>query len=118
MSLNESDYSRFATVVEEGKELRIHYNDLGQGEQTVVMLHGSGPGATGWANFHRNVDAFVGAGYRVVLMDLRGYGDSSRPAPDAAHLNHSKREMALDAIAAMPASAIWRRPPRSQRGSA
>ncbi len=74
MSLNESDYSRFATVVEEGKELRIHYNDLGQGEQTVVMLHGSGPGATGWANFNRNIEPLTQAGYRVLLIDCPGLG--------------------------------------------
>lgn len=57
-------------------DVQVHYNDCGSGEQTVVMLHGSGPGATGWANFHRNVDAFVGAGYRVVLMDCLGWGKS------------------------------------------
>ncbi|KGP01023.1 2-hydroxy-6-oxo-6-phenylhexa-2,4-dienoate hydrolase [Alcaligenes faecalis] len=76
MSLNEADYSRFATVVEEGKELRIHYNDLGQGEQTVVMLHGSGPGATGWANFNRNIEPLTQAGYRVLLIDCPGWGKS------------------------------------------
>ncbi|MCY1417869.1 2-hydroxy-6-oxo-6-phenylhexa-2,4-dienoate hydrolase [compost metagenome] len=40
------------------------------------MLHGSGAGATGWANFHRNVDAFVAAGYRVILLDCPGFGKS------------------------------------------
>jgi len=40
------------------------------------MVHGSGAGATGWANFHRNVDAFVDAGYRVILMDCPGFGKS------------------------------------------
>ena len=57
-------------------DVQVHYNDCGAGDETVVMLHGSGPGATGWANFHRNVDAFVGAGYRVVLMDCLGWGKS------------------------------------------
>ena len=57
-------------------DVQVHYNDCGSGDETVVMLHGSGPGATGWANFHRNVDAFVGAGYRVVLMDCLGWGKS------------------------------------------
>jgi haloacetate dehalogenase len=38
---------------------------------------------------------------RVVLMDVRGYGDSSRPPADPKHVNHSKREMALDAVAVM-----------------
>ncbi|WP_068639593.1 alpha/beta fold hydrolase [Thauera butanivorans] len=57
-------------------DVQVHYNDCGAGAETVVMLHGSGPGATGWANFHRNVDAFVGAGYRVLLLDCLGWGKS------------------------------------------
>jgi 2-hydroxy-6-oxonona-2,4-dienedioate hydrolase/2,6-dioxo-6-phenylhexa-3-enoate hydrolase len=56
-------------------DLRLHYNDAGSGE-VVIMLHGSGAGATGWANFHRNVDAFVEAGYRVILLDCPGFGKS------------------------------------------
>lgn len=76
MSLNESDFSRFATVAEDGREFRIHYNALGQGGKTVVMLHGSGPGATGWANFNRNIGPLVDAGYRVLLIDCPGWGKS------------------------------------------
>lgn len=40
------------------------------------MLHGSGPGATGWANFSRNIDPLVEAGYRVLLLDCPGWGKS------------------------------------------
>lgn len=36
--------SRFLNVDEGGRTLRIHINDCGDGEETVVMLHGSGPG--------------------------------------------------------------------------
>ena len=39
--------------------------------------------------------------FSVVWMDLRGYGDSGRPADDEAHNVYSKREMALDALAVM-----------------
>ena len=45
----------------------------------VVFLHGSGPGASGASNFRGNIDAFVAAGYRVILPDLIGYGSSSKP---------------------------------------
>ena len=45
----------------------------------VVFIHGSGPGASGASNFRQNIDAFVGAGYRVILPDLIGYGASSKP---------------------------------------
>jgi haloacetate dehalogenase len=39
--------------------------------------------------------------FSVVLMDLRGYGDSSRLPADPEHQNHSKRAMAQDAIKVM-----------------
>jgi 4,5:9,10-diseco-3-hydroxy-5,9,17-trioxoandrosta-1(10),2-diene-4-oate hydrolase len=45
----------------------------------VVFIHGSGPGASGASNFRSNIDAFVNAGYRVILPDLIGYGGSSKP---------------------------------------
>lgn len=71
----EDNTSRFAQIDEGGLKLRIHYNDAGKGE-AVVMLHGSGAGASGWSNFHRNVDAFVDAGYRVILPDCPGWNKS------------------------------------------
>ena len=72
----EAATSRFLNVEENGETLRIHFNDCGQGDETVVLLHGSGPGATGWANFSRNIDPLVEAGYRVILLDCPGWGKS------------------------------------------
>lgn len=57
---------------------RIQIAEAGTGP-AVVFLHGSGPGASGASNFRQNIDAFVAAGYRVILPDLVGYGDSSKP---------------------------------------
>nr|WP_220466528.1 alpha/beta fold hydrolase [Pseudomonas putida] len=57
-------------------DLNIHYNDCGEGKETVVMLHGSGPGASGWANFNRNIEPLVEAGFRVILMDCPGWSKS------------------------------------------
>lgn len=56
----------------------IHVAEAGSGP-AVVFLHGSGPGASGASNFRQNIDAFVDAGYRVILPDLIGYGASSKP---------------------------------------
>ena len=39
--------------------------------------------------------------FTVVMMDLRGYGDSARVSSDAEHQAYSKRAMALDAVAVM-----------------
>ena len=41
--------------------------------------------------------------YTVVACDLRGYGESGKPATDARHAPYSKREMAKDPVAAMRA---------------
>ncbi|MEY3657592.1 MAG: hypothetical protein RLZZ561_643 [Pseudomonadota bacterium] len=56
----------------------IHIAEAGSGP-AVVFLHGSGPGASGASNFRQNIDAFVDAGFRVILPDLIGYGASSKP---------------------------------------
>jgi len=73
---SETSTSQFVDVSVDGAPYRIHYNDIGAGQRAVVMLHGSGPGATGWANFNRNIDPFVAAGYRVLLINCPGWGQS------------------------------------------
>jgi pimeloyl-ACP methyl ester carboxylesterase len=50
----------------------IHFHEAGTGE-AVIMLHGGGPGANGYSNFHPNFDAFS-ARYRTFLVDMLGYG--------------------------------------------
>jgi 2-hydroxy-6-oxonona-2,4-dienedioate hydrolase len=78
MSINitEADSSRFIDITLDGQPLKLHYNDCGAGSETVVMLHGSGPGASGWANFNRNIEPLVDAGYRVILLDCPGWSKS------------------------------------------
>ncbi|MDD2223029.1 MAG: alpha/beta fold hydrolase [Pseudomonas sp.] len=73
---NENNTSRFASVADKGVNLNIHYHDCGKGDDVVVMLHGSGPGASGWSNFNRNIEPLVTSGYRVILMDCPGWGKS------------------------------------------
>ncbi|HEV8395618.1 MAG TPA: alpha/beta hydrolase [Vicinamibacterales bacterium] len=41
--------------------------------------------------------------FTVVMTDLRGYGDSSKPADGDNHVNYSKRAMALDQVEVMRA---------------
>jgi 2-hydroxy-6-oxonona-2,4-dienedioate hydrolase len=99
-SITEASTSRFVRIREGDLDLQIHYNDAGQGEQTVVMLHGSGPGASGWSNFHRNVEPFVHAGYRVLLMDCPGWSksDSIVSRGSRSELNATALKGFLDAI--------------------
>ena len=75
-ALTEASTSQFVRIQEGDLDLNIHYNDCGAGSQTVVMLHGSGPGASGWANFNRNIEPLVSAGFRVILMDCPGWSKS------------------------------------------
>ncbi len=55
-----------------------HYWDVGSGEP-VLMLHGSGPGVSAWANWRLNMDALAKQGYRVLAPDLVGFGYTERP---------------------------------------
>lgn len=75
-NISEAASSKFVRIKEGELDLQLHYNDLGNGSETVVMLHGSGPGASGWANFNRNIEPLVAAGYRVILMDCPGWSKS------------------------------------------
>lgn len=52
----------------------------------IVLLHGTGARAEMWS---RQIDALTSAGYRCIVPDLRGHGDTEEPrtaATLAAHL--------------------------------
>lgn len=70
ISLTDEATSRFA----QAGPYRVHYNDAGRGS-AVVMLHGGGPGASGWSNFHANVDVFAEQ-HRILLVDMLNFGRS------------------------------------------
>ncbi len=55
----------------------LHFHEVGHGPP-LVMLHGSGPGATGWANFGENLAAFA-PHFRCLVLDLPGFGRSYTP---------------------------------------
>ncbi|WP_116367767.1 alpha/beta fold hydrolase [Parahaliea mediterranea] len=65
------------------KHGRVHYFDVGCGD-TVLFLHGSGPGVTGRANYAGNIHAFAGH-FRCIVMDFPGYGASDSWQGDALH---------------------------------
>lgn len=99
-AISEASTSRFVRIKEADLDLQLHYNDAGSGDETVVMLHGSGPGASGWANFNRNVEPFVNAGYRVILMDCPGWSKSDPivSTGSRSELNARALKGLLDAI--------------------
>jgi haloacetate dehalogenase len=65
----------------------------------LLLLHGYPQNHLMW----RRVAPALTADHTVVLADLRGYGDSDKPAPDAAGRVYSKRAMAADQIGLMRA---------------
>jgi len=75
---------------------QIHYRRAGIGEP-VLMLHGYPQTHTCW---HAVAPALT-RNYSVVCADLRGYGDSSKPAGLTDHSNYSKRAMAQDMVELM-----------------
>ena len=65
----------------------------------LVLLHGFPQTHVMW---HRLAPTLAET-YRVVCMDLRGYGWSSAPKGDAAHETYSKRAMGRDVVTVMEA---------------
>ena len=63
----------------------------------VLMLHGYPENHVMW----RHVAPALAEDHTVVLADLRGYGDSGKPVPDAAGEVYSKRSMAGDHLGLM-----------------
>ena len=55
--------------------VELHYEDYGNGKP-VVLIHGWPLSGRSWES---QVPALVGAGYRVVAYDRRGFGQSSQP---------------------------------------
>ena len=58
----------------------IHYHDIGTGP-ALLLIHGSGPGVMGWANFQGNLARFSQR-FRCLVIDLPGYGKSDAVAGD------------------------------------
>ena len=78
---HERECSREAVMDLEGRLLRIHYTDTGSRTPhapAVALLHGSGPGTTGWSAFALQRPALEDAGFRLITPDLPGWGESER----------------------------------------
>ena len=70
----------------------------------LLLLHGYPQTSAIW---HKVAPQLAGH-YNVVVTDLRGYGDSSKPPATANHTSYSKREMARDQVEAMAALGFGR----------
>ena len=83
-SARSNDYqSRTANV----NGVRIHYLKAGTGTRTLVLIHGFGDTSRMWVPLF---DEF-GKEFTIIAPDLRGLGDSSRPAA-----GYDKKTLAVD----------------------
>ena len=79
-----------------GVSINLHHGGNGP---PLLLLHGYPQTHVIW---HQIADRLA-QHYTLVMPDLRGYGDSSRPVGDADHGNYSKRMMAQDVAEVMTA---------------
>jgi 4,5:9,10-diseco-3-hydroxy-5,9,17-trioxoandrosta-1(10),2-diene-4-oate hydrolase len=68
--------SRFAELP---SGLRLHYHEAGDpAAETVLLLHGGGPGASAWSNFGRTLGV-LSERFHVLAVDQVGFGRSTKP---------------------------------------
>ncbi|GHC14702.1 hydrolase [Kushneria pakistanensis] len=93
----------FRTFDLEVNGVTLHGRAGGEGPP-LLLLHGHPQTHVIW---HRVAPALK-AHFHVVMVDLRGYGHSSKPTGDAEHVTYSKRTMACDMVALMQAMGLDR----------
>ena len=81
MSENSPEIGR--SIVAAG--IRTNYHDSGSGFP-VLMIHGSGPGVSAWANW-RLVMPTLAERSRVIAPDMVGFGFTDRPAGQAYNMD-------------------------------
>ncbi|MGE3302010.1 MAG: alpha/beta fold hydrolase [Hyphomonadaceae bacterium] len=73
MGLTAENTSRFV----QAGAVKIHYHEAGSGP-VLIAIHGGAPGAFGWGNFGRNLEA-LSQHFRTLIVDLPGFGKSDKP---------------------------------------
>ena len=90
-------FPQFRSIdVETDSDVKIHAVVGGDGPP-LLLLHGHPQTHAIW----HKVAPTLAQRFTVVACDLRGYGDSSKPAGTGDHGNYSKRTMARDALRVM-----------------
>ena len=89
-------FAGFQTAQRQVNGVHIAYRIGGSGPG-LLLIHGHPQTHVIW----HKVAEQLAEHFTVVAADLRGYGDSEKPAAVADHSNYSKREMARDSLALM-----------------
>lgn len=69
------------TILAGGIQTNIHDTGADPGGGTVLLIHGSGPGVSAWANWRLTIPALA-PHFRVVAPDIAGFGYTERTAMD------------------------------------
>lgn len=69
------------TILAGGIQTNIHDTGTDPGGGTVLLIHGSGPGVSAWANWRLTIPALA-PHFRVVAPDIAGFGYTERNAMD------------------------------------
>ena len=70
---------------------------IGGSGPPVLLFHGAPQSVITW----RLIAPDLAKDFTLVMCDLRGYGDSSKPEDQPKHASQSKRPMALDGVEVM-----------------
>jgi haloacetate dehalogenase len=98
MNTDTTWFHGFEALTHSHDGVRLHARTSGRADgPPLLLLHGFPQSHAMW---HR-VALALAPHFRLVLPDLRGYGDSDKPPGDADHANYSKRVMAADLAALM-----------------
>lgn len=95
MDVTEQSTSRYVQTA----KWKIHYNEIGTG-YPMLMLHGGGPGASGWSNYQDNARS-LSRHFRVILPDVPGYGKSDEFDPEIEEIPKAQAEsikLLMDAL--------------------
>lgn len=91
-------FSGFTTDDVDVDGVRVHARVGGKGPP-MLLLHGYPQTHVMW----RYAAEALAQSHTVVVSDLRGYGDSGKPASEADHSSYAKRAMAADQVGLMKA---------------
>lgn len=100
---------RHTTPCGEGDILWHVWGEARPGAHPLVLLHG---GSGSWTHWVRNIAPLAGAGWRVLVPDLPGFGDSDLPAGctdvDALpeHLHAGLQQLQATGVCAGPVSLV------------
>ena len=99
------DFDETGHVIETAN-YSMHYHEAGEGP-TFILLHGSGPGVSGWSNFKGNFPVFAER-FRTIIVDMPGFGMSSMPQFSKAYPQHAADAVLelMDALAIERASLL------------